>query len=295
MRLLQVCLLLLLCQQANALNKQLHALIAAPRPVAASACQPIAAPTIPAPAAPQAIPAQYLTDAPAITTTRDAGNSPTRYNAAAAWRRLQTAAAQADGRAAQQKLLKQGSDLIQSLDALTISLQIDRQSLELIELKAGEEGIDGLLKLADAQKRIAEGITLLAQYQRDFDALITPLSPVVMPRLVSVPIDALTPPASRYTHLRIDSDVTITQRGHFIVTIHFFYSDADAEPPSITQVTDNYDLTAMQSVSEAYQYPADFTAQIYELTRKTWRWQAFQWNRQPSERELQAFLAVINQ
>ena len=146
MRLLQVCLLLLLCQQANALNKQLHALIAAPRPVAASACQPIAAPTIPAPAAPQAIPAQYLTDAPAITTTRDAGNSPTRYNAAAAWRRLQTAAAQADGRAAQQKLLKQG-----------------------------------------------------------------------------------------------------------------------------------------------------FTAQIYELTRKTWRGQAFQWNRQPSERELQAFLAVINQ
>ena len=71
MRLLQVCLLLLLCQQANALNAQLHALIAAPRPVAASACQPIAATNIPASATPQAIPAQYLTDAPAITTTRD--------------------------------------------------------------------------------------------------------------------------------------------------------------------------------------------------------------------------------
>ena len=144
---------------------------------------------------------------------RDMGNFPTRYNAAAAWQRLQTAAAQADGRASQQKLLKQGSDLIQSLDALTISLQIDQQSLELLELKAGEEGIDGLLKLADAQKRIAEGVTLLAQYQRDFDALITPISPVVMPRLVSLPLDAMTPHTTHKVEKNIKNYKIVIDKG----------------------------------------------------------------------------------
>lgn len=312
MKLLQACLILLLIAEIRNMNHALLLLHATPQaacqqsaPVSARVSEPVSAPQTDTPRAtlaqftlddaPAPLPqSQTSQSAPQSVPPQSSGEIP-RYDTAAAWRKLQNAAAQlTGGQAAQQSLLKQGSALIQQIDTLIISLQIDQQALEFVELKANEEGIDGLLKLAEMQKRMADGVTLLRQAQRDFDALIQPVAPVMMPRLVSVPMPQM-PQTTRYSHLTIDRIITITARQHFIVTIHFFFSDADAEPPAITQVTDNYDLTAMQSVSGAYAYPAEFTAQIYELTRKTWRAQAFEWNRQPSDRDLQAFLAVINQ
>jgi hypothetical protein len=71
------------------------------------------------------------------------------------------------GRDDKTKFLQEGSRLIQKLQEAQQSLQIDLESVQFLEVKANDEGIDGILKLTEAKKKMTEQATLIAQYQRD--------------------------------------------------------------------------------------------------------------------------------
>lgn len=222
------------------------------------------------------------------------------------WRQIQEIADQnLLSRAEKTKLLKEGSALIQKLQEAQQNLQIDLESVQFLEVKAQDDGLDGLIALNNAKKKMAEQMTLIAQYQRDIETLINPHTSVSntpkMPGTLTpgtLTPDALTPgigqPVMRFSHLSMDSEVAITQNRTFLVTLHFFVTDHHSDPPQLVSVTDIFNLNTMQSASKQFFYPDYFLKDIYELVRKTWRGQGVKWNRKPTTEDLQVFLTIIN-
>jgi len=212
------------------------------------------------------------------------------------WRQMQTQAEQMIGKDEQNKFLKDSSALLQKLQEAQANLRIDLESVQFLEIKANDEGVEGIIALNTAKKRMAEQMTLIAQYQRDIETLLSPpKTEQGLPKLTnSLTFDVGTP-STRYSHLSADKEIVITQNRNFLVTLHFFFTDNTTEPPQLLSVTDIFNLSTMQSTSKQFFYPDYFTKDIYELVRKMWRAQGVKWNRKPSTEDLQVFLTVLNQ
>ena len=229
------------------------------------------------------------------TATLDA--APEQY-----WQKVQQAAGRIAGRDERAKFLQEGSRLIQQLETTLTALQIETEAIEFFETRAASYELDDILKLNQARQSIAAKNSLARQYRRDIETLLHPYSQptgvaqmrgTLTPNIASS-LDALAD-ASRYSHLRADREIVITPKQHFLMTIHFFFTDYRSEPPQLLNVTDVFDLKAMQSSSKEFFYPEYFVKDIYELARKMWRGQGITWNRQPTTEDLQIFLTIINQ
>jgi len=211
------------------------------------------------------------------------------------WKQIQVIAQQnIIGQNDQTKFLQRGSDLIQKLEEAQAKLQVDLESLQFLEVKANDEGVDGILKMNEAKKKMTEQITLIAQYQRDLATLIQPYKSVNVPKMSGTLTPNIGTQATRFSHLSMESEIVMTQNRSFLVTLHFFFTDNHADPPQLMSVTDIFNLSTMQSTSKQFFYPEYFLKDIYELVRKTWRGQGVKWNRKPTTEDLQVFLTVIN-
>ena len=210
------------------------------------------------------------------------------------WRQIEELSSTILGRTDTTKFLKEGSALIQKLQEAQQNLQIDLDSVQFLEVRANADGIDGILKMNDAKKKMAEQMSLIAQYQRDIETLINPYKTVNTPKMTGTLTPNIGQPAVRYSHLSMDSEIVITQNRAFLVTLHFFYTDNHSDPPQLLSVTDIFNLNTMQSTSKQFFYPNYFLKDIYELVRKTWRGQGVKWNRKPTTEDLQVFLTIIN-
>lgn len=240
---------------------------------------------------------QDLTQPPARAQTLQysASNTNSITSADDYWKQIQEIAGKYIlGRDDKTKFLKDGSALIQKLQEAQQNLQIDLDSVQFLEVKAQDEGLDGLLALNNAKKKMAEQMTLIAQYQRDIETLINPHKTVSAPKMPGTLTPNVGQPATRYSHLSMESEIVITQNRTFLVTLHFFYTDSKNDPPQLVNVTDVFNLSTMTSVGEKFFYPDYFLKDIYELVRKTWRDQGVKWNRKPTTEDLQVFLTVIN-
>lgn len=241
-------------------------------------------------------PAQVQPPARAQTLQYAASSTNPTTSADDYWRQIQEISEKyIIGRDDKTKFLKDGSALIQKLQEAQQNLQIDLDSVQFLEVKAQDEGLDGLIALNNAKKKMAEQMSLIAQYQRDIETLINPYKTASStPKMPGTLTPNVGQSATRYSHLSMESEIVITQNRTFLVTLHFFYTDSKNDPPQLVNVTDVFNLSTMTSVGEKFFYPEYFLKDVYELVRKTWRDQGVKWNRKPTTEDLQVFLTVIN-
>ncbi len=191
------------------------------------------------------------------------------------------------------QFLKDGSALIQKLEEAEAAYLVALESSEWIKTHIYDDDLDATLKYHDALETVTRQRSLVSQYRRDLNAMIEPYQDKQPLKLIQPGQFAQPQRETRFSNLTADRLVTITPDGQFLIRIHFFYRDLNAGIPTLTNVTDDYNLSAMQSVSQQFFYPQDFTAAIYELVRQMWRNKTIAWSRDVDAALLQRFLTLI--
>jgi len=210
------------------------------------------------------------------------------------WQRVQEIADTHIRTAAEKtQFLKEGSAIIQKLEEAEAAYLVALESSEWIKTHIYDEDLDATLKYHNALETVTRQRSLVSQYRRDLDAMVEPYQDKKPLKLIQPGQFAQPDHETRFSNLTADRAVTITPDGQFLIRIHFFYRDLSAGIPSLTNVTDDYNLSAMQSVSQQFFYPQDFTAAIYELMRQMWRNKTIEWSRAVDETLLQSFLTVL--